>query len=830
MVASTTQNVYAEVVSGLRSLGYDGSLLAEDYRYADWFAPHMPERQVAAAAFAQTPISYDSACIGVVYANGMNGQSLVNQCRSLGAPIILEVAGNELREWAVARREDAHGLVDRYPPDRIKQLFANRASDWRPESLLRAKTIGSFRWVQQLGLFSGLLPELEEQIQEKLDPLLRRTLSVTKDAYRDASGRDPEPSQLFKLVFWMLTAKVFRDRRVNGFAGLGPDADVLLAAVAAKQYRSEVPRLLNREARAAAAAQVWNGLDFRNLSVEILSQIWSTTLVDDDTKRRLGIHRTSRTIVRYLIDRIPFEQAGDDRRIVLEPCSGSGVFLIGAMNALRHSLFGSTPAERHRYFVSHMAGIEKDPFGVEISRLALTLADFPNPDGWDIANSDVFDPAVLPNYLRRAGVVLCNPPFGDFDKDERKHIRPASPKKPTELLNRVLDDLHPRGVLGFVLPRNAIDGRGYAGVRQRLAERFANLELTILPDKAFEADPEVCLLVATDPIPHDTCRVANRKVNDDQNAWEQFELTHTVSSDHVMDMAPSQAAEGLGVPELPELWDFLINFPTLSEVAELHRGIEWNKKLTNKGKETGRRQELVRDKAAAGYKRGVPPLASFNAFEAPRMKYLDVRPEDQRGNPYKHAWDRPKAILNKAARSRGPWRMAAFPDSEGVTCYQTFIGVWPTRDSYDEWLLAAILNSPVANAFVATREGKTDITIETLRLIPVPHFTDTQADRLRRLTAEYRAVLSRVMPDTQHASRLLLEIDAVVLDGFRMPPRLERKLLDYFHGAERITPFPFGDYTSADDEVFFSLSDRLSTSFQESTAGALLQRLSSRKG
>lgn len=93
---------------------------------------------------------------------------------------------------------------------------------------------------------------------------------------------------------------------------------------------------------------------------------------------------------------------------------------------------------------------------------------------------------------------------------------------------------------------------------------------------------------------------------------------------------------------------------------------------------------------------------------------MSLRPEDLYGGGalYNYDWNKPKAVLNKSTRSRGQWRISAFPDTEGVAFYQTYIGVWPTTDDHDELLLAAILNSPIANAFVATREGKTDKQVE----------------------------------------------------------------------------------------------------------------------
>jgi hypothetical protein len=226
--------------------------------------------------------------------------------------------------------------------------------------------------------------------------------------------------------------------------------------------------------------------------------------------------------------------------------------------------------------------------------------------------------------------------------------------------------------------------------------------------------------------------------------------------------------------------------------------------------------------------RGVAPRTDFNVFEIPLMSYLSIKPEDQRVDAWRREWQKPKAILNKSARSRGAWRLAAFADSEGVTCYQTFIGVWPKSDRYDEWLVSAILNSPVANAFVAAREGKTDITIETLLSIPCPRFTGAQATEVRNLISRYQRATALPLqggaPDA--TSELLLKrIDALVLSAYAMPPRLERHLLDFFRGHVRPTPHTFGDYFPDDLEVYFSLSDYLSPGFAAATIGELRRRI-----
>ena len=825
MAATENMSILEGVVAGLRSIGYGPQLIAEPYSFPDWFA-HGEVVRVDAAAFGQTPWDYDTACVGVVRNNGYSGEALINRCRALGAPFVLEIDGVGVNEWAVARKVGEHQLVATYQANAIDRLFKDRAPVWKPEQLLREKSIGQFSWIQG-GLFDGLVPELEEHIQAKLDPLLTNTLTATREAYKSSSGSSSYNSaELFKLVFWLLTAKVFHDRRVSRFRSIGPDGDACLEAVSEHYATPRPPRLLNQAARAVAVNRIWNSLDFRNLSVEVLAQIWSTTLVDETTRETLGIHRTPRSIVKYLVDLVPFDHLGDEELTILDPCCGSAVFLIGAMNKLKKQLpFSLAPRDRHHYFVRRLSGIEQDPFSSEISSLTLTLADFPNPNGWNVVQGNVFVPELLRERASRAGAVLCNPPFGKFKPQERDRYGTRSHRKPAELLHRILDHLHPKGVLGFVLPRAFVDGSNYADVRTRLAERFDTLDVTILPDKAFlSADPEIALLVATNPIPHRVCRIVNKRVNDDNKAWPRFQLVRAVSSQDVRNITSVEARKSVAVPELQEVWEFMLDFPILSEVASLHRGIEWKEPLTKNRVETGYRSKAVRKSGFAHSHIGIAPRTSFNVFEVPEMHYLDVKEQNMRGNAYRLPWNKPKAIVNKSTKSRGRWRMAALPDTLGVTCYQTYTAIWPTSN-YDEWVLAAILNSPVANVFVSTREGKRDIRVRTLQQIPVPNLTARQSEQIRVLVRKYQRSVR--IEDWDGATHLLMEIDAVVLDGYRMPARLERQLLEFFRGYERATPFEFPPYFEDDFDIYFNLSDYLSNDFRLATAGELTKRMSS---
>jgi hypothetical protein len=151
--------------------------------------------------------------------------------------------------------------------------------------------------------------------------------------------------------------------------------------------------------------------------------------------------------------------------------------------------------------------------------------------------------------------------------------------------------------------------------------------------------------------------------------------------------------------------------------------------------------------------------------------------------------------------------------------------VWPKSDEYDEVILAAVLNSPLANAFVATREGNRDITAEVLRLIPVPKFSRTLADHIRGLVHRYEESINILMIHSpEDPERLLKKIDAAVMGAYRMPPRLERAALDYFNDNDRRVGHPFHNYFPATLDIFVHLSEYLDDKFARTTVGALLKK------
>ena len=71
------------------------------------------------------------------------------------------------------------------------------------------------------------------------------------------------------------------------------------------------------------------------------------------------------------------------------------------------------------------------------------MADVPNPNGWNIAEGDIYQGDILSKKAEKAKILLCNPPFEYFTPEEQRTYKEAGQKlrsfnKAAEMLWRTL--------------------------------------------------------------------------------------------------------------------------------------------------------------------------------------------------------------------------------------------------------------------------------------------------------------------------------------------------------------------------------------------------------
>ncbi len=828
------QDLFRRVLSELSALGYKDDLLQESYRFEDWFSIRSGDSSefvtADAAAFGRRPLGHDNSCFAVGVAGDVAGHSLISRFRSLGAPLAFEITNDEVLLWQVRANGSGRSRPLPIPPQNLREAFASHSDDWSPAAILRAKNIApSSKHGRQLDFIDiGLIPALEEHIREKLDPLLRRTFFAAMDTYAKRKEAQPSPGSLFRLVFRVLAGKVLVDRGVPSFQRFtrSPDPNELLAAVNA--HFGDKPRLIaDAETRRAVVDRLWNAFSLQHISAAVLSMIWENTLVDDKVRKEVGLYGTPMSVARYMVDRIGLDDAPQSERYVVEPCCGSGVFLLAAMQRLAALLDpGQYADSQHDYLKSMLSGFDSDPFGLEVARDCLMLADFPNSNGWALEPDDVFEsPRKSPLFhekLRGARFLFCNPPFTPpFSETEKRQYGVKSPFKPVELLGRVLKYGRKLLALGFVLPHQVLSGQSYRDLRRLLAERFDTIEALSLPEKGVFSLVEygaVAIIARHPKDANSTTTLVHSAVS--SRDWAHFAATRETTREERRIVSADEASDSILVPDLADVWTYVRHHKTLASAIRplSRRGIQWNKTLKT------HRDSLIVDREQPGHARGIPSAPRrFFAYLCPPTKFLSVKEEDQDRQAFDLPWHLPKVIVNSNRKGRGPWRIAAFADRTGLIAYHTFKGLWPSGEWSAE-VIAAILNGPLASAFAAVHETGPDISNEVMDNMPLPYLTQSMRAHIEELVRSYIAVTQKLSLPTKkgepEAERILVDIDAAVLQGYDLPPRLERKLLDYFNdfGDKRPVGFPTGNYFPQEYRPAFSLADYRSQEFREASA------------
>lgn len=813
--------LFEAVLAQLSRLDFRPGLIARDYGYRDSFLATDPLRVAPAVAFAEEPFSYTSACISVLLSNDKSGADLVNEHRALGAPIAIEVLPTHVCLWRVTPHTTSADLRFRFDSiEHLARAVDEHTSDWSRNSIARAKRIGPVSTAGQLDFVDlGLLPALEFHIQQRLDPVLLNTLSAAQDRYRAKHGRPVDARALFRVTFWMLAAKALHDRSVTGFQQFSSASDPKAVLKRVGEHYSEAPPTFDVDVLRIVHERFWSALNFQNLSVDVLAYVYENTLVDKKLRKARGIHATPPSVARYVLNRMPFESVSKDERFTVEPFSGSASFLVAAIQRLRSLLpAASSGSDRHKHFVRMLSGFELDSFALEVSRLCLTLADLPNPNGWRLFEGDVFEkrPELI-RELNRARFVAANPPFEKLSDEERRKYKEWSvpPLRAVGLLDLILSHTHQDCSFGLVLPSQFVDGNSYRESRDRLTKRFREIEIVKLPEKVFaNAEHESVILIASAPASGTSTTFHFARIR--STGWSRWQVSEQPLQFVSARMSAAEAVLSVNIASHRKVWAALNSHETLGAIAKSHRGIEWNLDVEEN------EESLVSPTRRAGFKEGLRNSKGLCTLELPsETVFLQMAPELAKGNAYRLPWDKPKVFTNAIRKTRGPWRLVAAADRDGLVATQAFTVLWPTSAKWDVDLIAAVLSGPVANAFLFDHEDGRHITTEVLKRVPFPRRELLNASTLKALISRYQAHSAAQRFD--EAEVLLRRIDAQVLTAYELTPLQERAVLNGFAGAERPVPNGFGDYYPPGFPAAIPLSMFDSPEFHASSARQLLQ-------
>ena len=133
-----------------------------------------------------------------------------------------------------------------------------------------------------------------------------------------------------------------------------------------------------------------------------------------------------------------------------------------------------------------------------------------------------------------------------------------------------------------------------------------------------------------------------------------------------------------------------------------------------------------------------------------------------------------------------PWTIAATIDDSGLVCMQNFHGVW-SLGKYPLEVMAALLNGPIANAFLNTHNTTQHNKLGTTKQIPIPNLKPSQVRLIVSLVQEYISYRKQWREQPHSSQRferlckgIMGQIDAEILSAYDLSPYLEQQLLSYF--------------------------------------------------
>lgn len=779
----------------LLHLGYRNADVHADYRFAAVETSTREIRSVQMAAFLDGPASYKTAALAVVQSADSNVIEQVAARRSLGAPYLIVLNKERASAWT-------------YGADGPKKIDETPIADWesllnKQQGLFSANAIRQLKLVRvrseptNLSLFdSATLRAIQADTQSAVYELLEDFLNCFPETTSAKLSLERDYRLLFPMTFRLLAAKILIDREDKRLGKVDVTDIQATLAVIEDLYTLTPLDIRWNTARIAQVSHAWNalrdGLYVRNIAADDLAFVYEHALITPDIRQRYGTHSTPSSVADYVVRsfNLPTDERAQDL-VVFEPFAGSCVFLTAALRRLKELLPPEwTPKQTHGHLVSHFKASEIDSFACEIARLALILADYPNHNGWRISNENLFEESVLYDRAKTANIVMCNPPFEDFDETQTNY----SIHKPLAALELILS-AQP-DYLGIVMPDGLSTHQKYTKVLAEITDAYTDVEVLKLPEGVFRhALVGAEVLIAQHPRSKypDLLRTRLQKTEVRRIDLPQFEHSLRPTSREEIEIDPITAPGLIGLRPLRDLWEELNTYPRLGSVADIHRGLEWNYEQASASRST----------KATGFQMGVHRFSDggFAQFRILDTTFLDCRPSKQRGGAINLPWEQPKIICNSARSSRGPWRLAAAVDTDGLVASQQFFGIWlkpDAPDTLDLWALAAILNSPIANAHSFCHDSEKRFRVSVMKTIPLPQ--DTIPSSIRDLIVEYQknANDSEIGPlfgnKERNVSDILMAIDAHVLAAYDLPPRLEKELLRFMKDEGRPCQHSFPAY------------------------------------
>jgi len=718
----------------------------------------------------------ETSCLAMHFCPpGQDRGALLSGARLLAIPLGFfgEADGHvHVVKW---QSDGAHTVISELAdPNQFRGFVKEHAKQLRASAMIEGKRPGPSG--RQLTFADAGLLDFAFQAAPKDLPAVYQDLA-TEAAARirllQPNCADPKEAGL-RATILVFGARVLKDK--GALDGSPNDALALLRQAGASD---KFPRFFNEAKWHDIPADVlgWIGERLRKWRFSFLSpyglgMLYQYAFVDDELRRKLAIYYTPLAISQFIVDELPINDIPLAQRSALDPTAGSGGVILTALRRMRELYEKEKGAPAPPAWCRRMVHCrDKDTFARWIAALSLMIETRWN--GWDIEPGDLSD-LKLASISPAPTIVIGNPPF------ELTRIA----------VGKAVSQLPDRGLLGLVLPykyRGQVSRQGEAS-RRELLTNCEILRVADLPAGVFAeaAEPSMILL-------------AQKRSGGPRATWVVLEhniegpvpeyRSRVLRGDFAV---PTEVAQRDWVdrkhclmksPRLPELWA-RVTSPVLSDACEgPHLGIQLRRNKLKKGEPAdptlvqsanpGGFVPFLRDTGRGRSAYGLPISAEISYLDYYGRRddiYRPLTPEEMEAH---------KVLIPRTVDTPYAWRLMAYVDDTGLFPENNFLYVIPRPTEHDVYRVAAVLNSTVANAWLAEHSDERNINVGLLAELPWPPLEPLVGELVSELafhlvrTQRQRSALGPRSSDGQGcvwmdwvARRILLRIDEILCGAY----------------------------------------------------------------
>ena len=727
-----------------------------------------------------------TSCIAVQEVIDDNEETkYLDGAKYLATPIVIISKNRHVRVWNIAPQKIT--LLNDNEENIIHLYFEKNRFEFMSDNLIDAKM-----GYRQINIFeaSGLIDFSRKATCKILSEEFEKGLIAAKKYLKkrkNINGQDLNnitSITMHVISALIINSKIKPDEKV-------PDLFELLTDLS-QTYKDYFSDKLMFKYGKGLLIEIYNDLNrsinYQSVDHELLGYFYESTLLQlsetkaETIRKEFGIYYTPRILSQEIVWSIPFESIPVDERYVLDGTCGSGSLLSSACKRLEELVsYEKTEIDRHNYLTRMIEGYDIDKFASEVARLSLLLYSLPYGNKWNIHAGDLL--RINKSKIQVPFVILGNPPYEEVRGNSQKKQKAAA------FLDKYLEWLHDDGFIGIILPESFLQNDSSVSQREKLLNEFDIIELWMLPGQIFENNCSTIVIIARKKKVEDEkltkIKVLVRNKESIRSYFKQrkWDFEFFVNIQKRWKNEPKYKISVSPVEDI--LQKIIKGKKTIGDITQNVMGIMFPSNYN-----FSRMQ----------FDGWIPYIANANNFRkyviSPQMRdnvcFFDYHmseeeekkiKKDYKGlrlrRDYESIYAASNKILVKMSSTPGEINcINALVDEDGYYPSHSFFVLISEDKKVSNYVLCALINSKLINAYVRRECVKRTLTTNVVRSIPVPEFSDVQISKIEQCYMSIKEACTS--EDKEKVEKIQKTIDDIIFEAFNLEQGEKEKIEKLF--------------------------------------------------